>query len=280
MSDLLLLVQGLSVGFIQEETWFRERWSEPIRDLNAKVFRKEVTAVVGASGSGKSLLAHAVMGVLPYGAFWNGRMEYQGKELTKERLKKLRGKEITLIPQGVNGLDPLMKAGNQIRKGRRDKESFRRCKELLKRYGLPPETEDMYPFELSGGMARRVLIAGAMMEDPHLVIADEPTPGLDDRAARQVMRHFREIADQGAGVLLITHDLELSLEMADRVLIFLDGRVVEELEMEKGLGDTEIRKFKRAPQHPYTKDLLESIPGGKRPWAEEGGEEQYLGQSR
>lgn len=288
--EILLSAEEISIRFLQYDRGLRRRWLEPIRDLSLEAAAGEVTAVAGASGSGKSLLAHGIMGILPYNAYMDGKVEYLGKELTPERLKRLRGREIALIPQGVSGLDPLMKAGKQIRAGRRDPEAFRRCRELLARYGLPPETEDMYPFELSGGMARRVLIAGAMMENPRLVIADEPTPGLDMETARQVMGHFREMADQGAGVLLITHDLELALETADRVLIFNGGQVVETLEMDRagfrpeqegfepkqeglkpwkeGIEPGQNVRFKTPPVCPYTRRLLASIPGTGKRWEE------------
>jgi peptide/nickel transport system ATP-binding protein len=121
------------------------------------------------------------------------------------------------------------------------------------RYGLDKKTEQLYPFELSGGMARRILIATALMEDPKLVIADEPTPGLHTDAAKQVLGHFREIADDGAGVLLITHDLELALEVADRVVVFYAGTTVEE---------ALVSDFKEVSglRHPYTKALWQAMP--------------------
>ena len=121
-----------------------------------------------------------------------------------------------------------MKAGASVRKGKKDSETRRKCREVLARYGLGKETEELYPFELSGGMTRRVLISTAVMEKPRLVIADEPTPGLHMEAAKRVLSHFREIADEGAGVLLITHDLELALEAADRIVVFYAGTNVEE----------------------------------------------------
>lgn len=109
-----------------------------------------------------------------------------------------------LIPQGVTYLDPLMKIGPQIRKGKRDAGIRERCRAALKRYGLKEEIEEQYPFELSGGMARRVLIASAVTESPRLIIADEPTPGLDKKAAGRILGHFRELAEEGAGILFIT----------------------------------------------------------------------------
>ena len=132
------------------------------------------------------------------------------------------------LGMGVTYLDPLMKVGPQIRRGKRSPEARAKSRSVLERYGLGAETEELYPFELSGGMARRVLISTAVMETPRLVIADEPTPGLDARAAGRILGHFREIADAGAGMLLITHDLELALTIADRVVVFYAGETIEE----------------------------------------------------
>ena len=120
-----------------------------------------------------------------------------------------------------------MKIGDQIRNGKKDHSVKEKCLAVLKRYGLAPDIREKYPFQLSGGMTRRVLISTAVMETPKFVIADEPTPGLHMEAATRVMGHFREMADDGAGVLLITHDLELALLTADRVVVLYGGRVIE-----------------------------------------------------
>ncbi|MBM6827130.1 ABC transporter ATP-binding protein [Mordavella massiliensis] len=212
----------------------------------------EVAAIVGASGSGKSLLAHAILGILPYNSHMEGEILYDGEPLTRERQEKLRGREIALIPQGVICLDPLMKVGPQLWKGKKDPETRRQFREALARYGLGPETEDLYPFELSGGMARRVLIASAAAERPRLIVADEPTPGLDTGTARRILGHFRELADEGAAVLLITHDLELALEVADRVSVFYQGESVEEITPEE---------FRRPEtlEHPFTRALWQAM---------------------
>ena len=207
----LLRIKHLSVTFTQYDGWFSRKTLPVIRDLSLSVSRGEMVAVVGSSGSGKSLLAHAVMGVLPYNGKCGGDIYYKGEQLTSKRIKKLRGHEIVLVPQSVSYLDPLMKVGEQVAGGK-ERISLEKSRKALARYGLDKEVDHMYPFELSGGMARRVLIGTAVVEQPQLVIADEPTPGLHMEAALRVLSHFREIADQGAGVLLITHDLELALK--------------------------------------------------------------------
>lgn len=248
----ILKIEHLDVMFTQYERGFRRRILHPVADLNLSIHAGEIVAVVGSSGSGKSLLAHAVLGILPYNAGTNGTIYYDGAELTEERIKRLRGNEIVLVPQSVSYLDPLMKIGNQVTKGRKSPQVREHCREVLSGYGLGPEVEKKYPFQLSGGMTRRVLIATAVMEQPRLVIADEPTPGLHMEVAKRVMGHFREIAGNGAGVLLITHDLELAIETADRVAVLYAGTLIEEA----AAGDFRDGTVK----HPYSQGLVRALP--------------------
>ena len=251
--QVILEIQGMSVSFDQYAHGFSKTTLEVIRDLDVKVHEGEMVAVVGSSGSGKSLLAHGILGILPYNAALGGKMLYQGEELTQERKERLRGNEIVLVPQSVAFLDPLMKIGPQIRKGKKDPASRARLDRIFEGYHLKEEVQDLYPFELSGGMNRRVLVSTAMMGEPKLVIADEPTPGLHIKMVRRVMEHFRELADRGAGVLLITHDLEQALAVADRVAVFYAGTTVE---------DAPVSDFRQEEtlRHPYSKALWQAMP--------------------
>lgn len=250
---VILSVEHLMISFTQYERGWHQRELPVIRDLSIHVREGEVVAVAGSSGSGKSLLAHAVMGLLPRNASCRGTVSFDGEVLTQKRKEQIRGSRMVLVPQSVSYLDPLMKVGDQVRKGRKDRKSVMRGREALGRYGLGEETEDLYPFELSGGMTRRVLISTAVMEHPRLVIADEPTPGLHISAARRVLSHLREIADEGAGVLLITHDLELALEVADRIVVFYAGTNVEEARAGDFAEEERLR-------HPYTRALYRAMP--------------------
>ena len=284
--ETILSVEHLMISFSQYERGWRKIQLPVIRDLSINIKGHEIVAVVGSSGSGKSLLAHAVMGLLPANASWKGRIAFKGEELTGKRVKELRGRKMVLVPQSVSYLDPLMKVGDQVRRGHKDGISRARSREVLGRYGLGEDTEELYPFQLSGGMTRRVLISTAVMEKPELVIADEPTPGLHISAARRVLSHFREIADRGAGVLLITHDLELALQVADRIVVFYTGTNVEEaavsdFQKEESLRHPYTRALYRAmPSHgfevqpgaqPYVKDLPVGCPYGPRcPMADQG----------
>lgn len=253
MKETILKIEHMNISFSQYGKGLRQVELPVIRDLDVEVKAGEMVAVVGSSGSGKSLLAHGVMGILPYNARMGGTMWYRGEPLTQERIRKLRGKEILMVPQSLSYLDPLMKTGEQIRNGKKDEKSKKKLKEIFQRYHLKEEVEEKYPFELSGGMSRRILISTAMIEEPHLVIADEPTPGLDLAMAKRAMSHFRGLADMGAGVLVITHDLELALEVADRIVVFYAGTTVEEANVSDFQQENTLR-------HPYTKALWRALP--------------------
>ena len=147
----ILSVEHLSVTFTRYGRGLNRVELNPIRDLSLAVEPGRVTAVVGESGSGKSLLAHAVLHLLPRNARVGGTLRYDGAPLTQERAAALRGREIALIPQGVTWLDPMMKVGDQLRRGRGGGEVRDRCRAALERYGLGPEVEELYPFQLSGG---------------------------------------------------------------------------------------------------------------------------------
>lgn len=248
----ILQIDHLSISFTQYGKGFRQRELPVIRDLSLSLNPGEVTAILGASGSGKSLLAHAILGLLPYNSRQEGTILYEGQPLTLPRIQKLRGKEIVLVPQGVTYLDPLMKVGPQLQKGRRDKAVKEKTRDALARYGLGKDTADLYPFQLSGGMARRVLMASAVMDKPRLIIADEPTPGLDARSAARILGHFRELAEGGASVLFITHDLELALAVANCVAVFYAGETVEVAKV----SDFQENKLR----HPFTKALWDALP--------------------
>lgn len=247
----VLKVDNLTVSFNMYDKGTKHNRLEVIHELSLTLNKGEIIAVVGSSGSGKSLLAHAVMGILPSNAVVSGSITFNGEKLTEEYLKKIRGNEISFIPQSVEFLDPLMTIEKQIIgiNGSREKQ-----KELFKKYELSENVGKMYPFQLSGGMARRVLIAGAVMNKAYLIIADEPTPGLSTDLAMETMKHFRSFADEGCGILLITHDIDTALKVADKIAVFYAGTIVE-------IADaSDFIKGKDALRHPYSKAFIDALP--------------------
>ena len=255
----LLQVEGLTVSFTMYDPaapfFFAGRVrSEVVHDLSLSVHVGEVLAVVGASGSGKTVLADCLMGLWPNNAQVNGRIWFDGTEKDAAGLAALRGRGVSMVPQGVGNLDPLMRVGDQVLGAARTPKRRARMHQLFNDYGLGPDVERAYPHQLSGGMARRVLLMCALMDDPRLIIADEPTPGLDLDLAVHALDDLRAFANAGGGVLLITHDIELALRVADRVAIFHDGTVVEET----GVASFESPDLLR---HPFTKALWHALPG-------------------
>jgi peptide/nickel transport system ATP-binding protein len=253
----LLEVNKLSISFTQYVQGLNRHDSKVISDLTIDINENEIVAVLGSSGSGKSLLAHSILGILPYNSHVTGELKYKGNILDQELKEKLRGNEICLIPQSVNFLDPLMKVSDQAIGECKDdnerKEKQIRQREIFSKYGLDESVDDLYPFELSGGMARKVLLSTALIGDPNLLIADEPTPGLDAKSVEETISDIRNLKDNGKGVLLITHEIDVALKTADRIAIFYSGYVIE---------INKVENFENADNvlHPYTKALINALP--------------------
>lgn len=249
----LLEIQNLSVSFRMYERGLKQQDLKVISDLHLTAYPGEILAIAGSSGSGKSLLASAILGILPTNSVCQGKLLYKGAALTPERQRKLRGTEIALVPQSVSYLDPLMKVGVQV-DGRYKPKLTDKRKKIFERFQLPEQTAQLYPFQLSGGMARRVLVSTALITDAELIIADEPTPGMSLEQALEALQMFRELADEGKAVVLITHDIDLAFEFADRVAVFYAGTTVE---------TAPASDFKAGPdclRHPYSKALWRALP--------------------
>ncbi|SES17242.1 ABC transporter ATP-binding protein [Psychrobacillus sp. OK032] len=250
----ILEVENLSISFNQYTSSFKQNNIQVISSLNVSLEEGEILAVVGASGSGKSLLAHAILGILPDNATISGTIYYNGEVLTASKQASLRGKEVAFIPQSTNYLDPLMRVGNQVRTSVKTGDATAAQRAVFKRLHLQPTVENMYPFQLSGGMARRTLLSTAIVSDAKVIIADEPTPGLDPVVMKEALNNFREFADNGCAVMLITHDIESALTIADKIAVFYAGTTVEVAPVEDFTGDGE------ALRHPYSKALWRALP--------------------
>lgn len=249
--NVILEIKDLSISFEMYGRGLEKNKNNVTKDINLNVIQGEIMAIVGGSGSGKSLLAHSIMGVLPNNSNVEGSIYYKGKKLDIKLIKELRGKEISLVPQSVDFLDPLMKIEKQIvgLNGKRE-----RFLQILKKYDLDESVMNLYPFQLSGGMARRILVAASIINEPKLLIADEPTPGLSLNLAMETLYIFRELANKGTSILFITHDIDLALEIADRIAVFYEGTIVEVIskrDFMKGTGYLE---------HSYSKKIYEALP--------------------
>lgn len=252
--DPVLMVKDLSVSFRMYDKGLEQYSLKVISNLSIDVKPGEIVAVAGSSGSGKSLLAHAVMGLLPENASITGEMYFKGKELTQKDKEKLRGSEMALVPQSVAYLDPSMRVGAQVLGNKPGLKKIQEQKAVFSRFHLEEKTERLYPFQLSGGMARRVLVSTAVISGAELIIADEPTPGLDLEMALEALKCFRELADEGKAVILITHDIDLAFHVADRVAVFYAGTTVEIAPSE------DFMKGVSSLRHPYSKALWRALP--------------------
>jgi peptide/nickel transport system ATP-binding protein len=263
----LLRVENLDVSF----SLFGDRLSV-VKGASLRILPGKVTALVGESGSGKSIISQAVMGILPTPAQASGRILFtdpkNGKttdilSLSRDSppMRALRGGRMaTIFQEPMTSLSPLHTVGNQISEALRihstasKEEQHRKTEEMLELVGFqdPKRTYNMYPFELSGGMRQRAMIAMALICSPALLIADEPTTALDVTIQAQILDLLNDLkARLGMAIMLITHAMGVVAETAQRVVVMYAGKVVEEATVERLFAE---------PLHPYTQGLIRSIP--------------------
>jgi peptide/nickel transport system ATP-binding protein len=256
----LLDVEDLKVSFRTEDGVVRA-----VDGVSFAIKPGEVVAIVGESGSGKSVTAMTLMGLTRSpNATFEGRAVFDGRDLISapdEELRKVRGGGIAMVFQDpMSSLDPVQRIGKQIVEQIRTHDSnisksqaYDRAADLMERVGVPRARERLrsYPHEFSGGMRQRVMIAMALSNDPRLLLADEPTTALDVTIQAQILDELRKLRDDtGAAVILVTHDLGVVADIADRIVVMYAGRVVEQGTLDEIFYD---------PQHPYTWGLLGSI---------------------
>ncbi len=260
MSDKILQVKNLCVSFSSYAGKV-----QAVRDVSFDLYRGETLSIVGESGSGKSVTTKAVLGILSGNAtIESGEILYNGADLAKFQDKDfadIRGKKISLVFQDpLSALNPIMKIGKQIVEalvlsGSTPKgEAKEKALELMRRVGIPqPEIRfNQYPFQFSGGMRQRIVIAIALASDPEILICDEPTTALDVTIQAQILELINEIKERSSlSIIFITHDLGVVANVADRVAVMYAGRIVEYGRSEEIFYD---------PKNPYTWALLSSMP--------------------
>jgi peptide/nickel transport system ATP-binding protein len=264
----LLEVTDLRVSFTTEEGVVKA-----VDGVSFEIDRGEVVAIVGESGSGKSVTAMTLLGLTrSANTTFQGSARYEGEELltmTEHELQGIRGAEIAMVFQDpMSSLDPVYRVGDQIAEqilahepDTTRKQARERAAQLLGRVGIPHahERARSFPHEFSGGMRQRVMIAMALSCSPELLIADEPTTALDVTIQAQILRELRALREEtGAGIVIVTHDLGVVADIADRVIVMYAGRVVEQGTVDELFYD---------PQHPYTWGLLGSIARVDQPRA-------------
>jgi peptide/nickel transport system ATP-binding protein len=238
-----------------------------VDQLSFQLKAGEIVALIGESGSGKSITSLSIMGLIPaqIGCVTGGRLIYQGIDLTQLsslEWRRLRGKDLAMIFQEpMTSLNPVFTIGEQLteaischRPGLSKKDARQEAFQLLEKVELPRSRENMkaYPHQLSGGMLQRVIIAMAMAHKPRLLIADEPTTALDVTVQAHILDLLRRLClEEQTTLLLITHDLGVVAEMAERVLVLYAGQLVE---------SAPVHALFDSPQHPYTQGLLKSMP--------------------
>jgi oligopeptide/dipeptide ABC transporter ATP-binding protein len=257
----LLEVDELRVHFASRGMDNRLRVAHALNGVSLRVEEGEIVGLVGETGAGKSLTALALLGLLqPPAVVSAGRIRFEGRDL--DPLKSdVRGTRLTLIPQSPHtSLDPLMRIGDQLVRMQREhtqvskKQAWERAREMLAEVRIPAPDERLraWPHELSGGMAQRVLVAMALVNRPRLVIADEPTTGLDVTVQAEVLDTLRELVRaHGMSAIIITHDLGIVAHYCDRLAVMFAGTIVEQ-------GPT--RKVFHEQRHPYTRALVASTP--------------------
>jgi oligopeptide/dipeptide ABC transporter ATP-binding protein len=265
MSEPLLVIRDLTVSFDG-----RNGPVEAVRGVNLQLAAGETLGIVGESGSGKSVTALAIMGLLPKSATVTGSIKLLGRELvgmSRTDLRGVRGKQVGMVFQDpMTSLNPVITIGKQLaealrihHRGMSRRAARARSAELLEMVSIPDAERrlDNYPFELSGGMRQRVMLAMAMSNEPALLIADEPTTALDVTIQAQVLGVMQQLqAEHGVGVILITHDLGVVAGLVKRLEVMYAGRIVEEGDVLDVFDDS---------GHPYTRGLLGCLPRLDRP---------------
>ncbi|WP_435616223.1 ABC transporter ATP-binding protein [Streptomyces coelicoflavus] len=256
----------LEVRDLHVEFHTRDGVAKAVNGVNYSVAAGETLAVLGESGSGKSVTAQAIMGILdmPPGSIPQGEILYRGQDMLRmsnEERRKIRGNKIAMIFQdALSSLNPVLSVGYQlgemfrVHRGLSRKDAKAKSIELMDRVKIPAAAARVndYPHQFSGGMRQRIMIAMALALEPDLIIADEPTTALDVTVQAQVMDLLAELQrEYHMGLILITHDLGVVADVADKIAVMYAGRIVE---------TAPVRELYKRPAHPYTKGLLDSIP--------------------
>jgi peptide/nickel transport system ATP-binding protein len=224
-------VHGLSVELVLPAGAMHLRRTLTLDAIDFDLVPGRTLAVIGESGAGKSILLLALMGLLPPGGRRRGTITLDGRAISDAQLRSACGRLIGFAPQSLSHLDPTASVGRQIawaarRSGLSRSAARGAVAGSLERFALPRHTVELFPHQLSGGMARRVLLAAATVGRPRLLLVDEPTSGLDDANTGRVAQDLARIAQDGTAIIVVTHDLPLALRSADAIALMRNGRML------------------------------------------------------
>lgn len=251
---LILEVKNLTITF---------NGKKAVDDVSLELYQNEIVGLVGESGCGKSLTAFSILGIFPPGGNLTGKIIYRNIDLLSlddKSKREIRGNKIALIPQDpLSAFNPVFTIGDQIgevlevHKGATYKQAQDVTEKILERVNVPNPRLRLkdYPHQFSGGMRQRALIAMALISDPDILIADEPTTALDVTIQLQILELLKELRNKGKSILLISHDLGIISDVCDRIFVMYLGKIVE---------SANVKELFSNPKHPYTIGLLNSLP--------------------
>ena len=256
----LLGIRNLKVYFYSEDGVVRA-----VNDVDLDIGEGETLGIIGETGCGKTILGLSILRLLSENTKVEGRILYKGEDLLKlseDEMRKIRGKEIAMIFQNpLSSMNPVLTIGTQVAEPVElhqhldNQNAKEKVIEMLKSVRIPSPSKrvDEYPHEFSGGMRQRAMIAMGLICMPSLIIADEPTTGLDVTIQAQIVELMKEVLkDSGTSMLLITHDLGVAAELCDHMAVMYPGEIVEY---------ADVRNIFKNPKHPYTRGFLDSLPG-------------------
>ncbi|ATI62889.1 MULTISPECIES: ATP-binding cassette domain-containing protein [Edwardsiella] len=263
----MLSFQAITLEAAHYRWYGARRWSPLLRGISLDVAPGELVALVGGSGEGKSLLLQCALDLLPNNLRSHGTLSLDGKPLSAECRRRLRGHTLCYVPQGVSALNPLLNIERHLQRTRHlagQHWDVEQASAVLRQSQLDPAVMQRYPRQLSGGMAKRVLACHASLSHARYILADEITAWLDESLACQLLQQLRRLCDQGCGILWVTHDLMLAARYADRIVALHQGEVcdsVSRAQLQRGeISARLMRQWQALPERVTLFPTAETMP--------------------
>lgn len=254
----MLAFENIAIDIAQFKWVGRKSWQPLLVDITLDIFPGELVALVGSSGEGKSIFLQNILGLLPSNMRARGQISINGNQITTAQKIALRGNTIGYVPQSVSALNPLIRIGQQLNRTTKLSGVQLHTHEVLhhlQQYNLQKNVIDLYPRQLSGGMAKRVLACNTTLTNAQYILADEITAWLDDDHAAQLLIYLKILCQQGRGILWVTHDLAMAAKFADRIAVLhhgkLDDIVTTKQLIARQASDWSLRLWDALPEHQF-----------------------------